>query len=130
MTTDLMMLVWSAVLCIALIMPYAGAKSQRLGLATLAGNREGVPPSTGWVGRAERAHANMIENLIPFAIFVLVVAVTGKANLMSALGAQVFFWARVAHAVLYIAGIPWARTLAWVISLVGMGLVVSALFQG
>ncbi len=130
MTTDLMMLVWSGVLCIALIMPYMAGKSQSLGLATLAGNREDMPKSAGWIGRAERAHANMVENLIPFAIFVLVVAISGKANMMSALGAQLFFWARLAHAVLYIAGITWARTLAWVASVIGMGLVISALFQG
>ena len=42
---------------------------------------------------------------------------------MTLLGAQLFFWGRVGHAVLYIAGIPWARTAAWLVSVIGLLLI-------
>ena len=44
-------------------------------------------------------------------------------NGMTVLGAQLFFWGRVAHAALYIAGIPWLRTAAWLLSVVGLLLI-------
>ena len=48
---------------------------------------------------------------------------------MTALGAQLFFWCRLAHAVVYIAGIPYLRTLAWLVSVVGMVMIAVACFQ-
>ena len=42
---------------------------------------------------------------------------------MTLLGAQLFFWGRLAHAVIYVAGIPWLRTAAWAISAVGLVLI-------
>ena len=77
-------------------------------MPTLAGNREGLPAITGWAGRAQRAHRNMLESLMLFAILVLAAKAAGISNAMTLLGAQLFFWGRVAHAVIYIAGIPWA----------------------
>ena len=72
----------------------ATGANQAVGLPTLAGNREGLPEITGWAGRAKRAHLNMIENLVLFAALVLIAAVAGKANAMTAMGAMIFFWAR------------------------------------
>jgi uncharacterized MAPEG superfamily protein len=54
---------------------------------------------------------------------VLVAKAAGVRNDMTLLGAQLFFWGRVAHAALYIAGIPWARTAAWGVSVVGLALI-------
>jgi uncharacterized MAPEG superfamily protein len=75
---------------------------------------------TGFAGRARRAHLNMIENMVLFTALVLVAAVAGKANAMTAMGALIFFWARLIYAVIYLLGIPWLRTLAWVVSVIGM----------
>jgi len=47
----------------------------------------------------------------------------GVRNGMTLLGAQLFFWGRVAHAALYVAGIPWARTAAWGVSVIGLILI-------
>lgn len=55
-----------------------------------------------------------------FAALALVVAVAGRANAMTLLGAHLFFWGRVAYAVIYLIGIPWARTSAWAVSMVGL----------
>jgi uncharacterized MAPEG superfamily protein len=95
----------------------------QVGLPTLAGNREGLPEMTGWAGRAARAHRNMLESLILFAVLVLVAHIVGVRNGMTLLGAQLFFWGRVAHAIIYIAGIPWLRTAAWAVSVVGLILI-------
>lgn len=127
MTIDLQMLVWSAVLALVQVfVAVIGAQSQ-IGLPTLAGNREDLPRVTGWGGRAQRAHWNLLESLTIFAIVVLVAHVSGRANEMTALGAQLFFWGRVAYAIVYIAGIPWVRTLAWAVSIAGIALILSCL---
>lgn len=128
MTPDLQMLVWSAALfLVQMVIAAIGANGQ-VGLPALAGNREDLPPITGWAGRARRAHANMLENLVVFAIVVLVAHVAGKANSTTALGAALFFWARLAYAIIYVAGVPWLRTAAWAVSLAGIILIFTQLF--
>lgn len=127
MTTDLTMLALSAALCVLLALPYTLGFILQRGLYVVAGNREDFPPGRGWVGRAHRAHVNMVENLVPFAALVLAAHVAGRADALTALGAQIFFWSRLAHAVVYTAGIPWARTLAYAGGLAGMAVVFFAL---
>ena len=94
----------------------------------LAGNRGSLPEVTGWAGRAQRAHRNLLESLVVFAIVVLVAFVAGRANETTALGADLFLWGRVAYAIVYILGIPWLRTLVWAVSVAGIVLVFSQLF--
>jgi uncharacterized MAPEG superfamily protein len=120
MTPELFYLVWSAALTVVLaVIAVAGAQLQ-VGLPRLAGNRENMPEITGWGGRAQRAHRNMLESLVLFAILVLTAKAAGISNAMTLLGAQLFFWGRVAHGVIYVAGIPWLRTAAWAVSIVGL----------
>ena len=128
MTIDLWLLTWSVVLCFVQVSIAATGSTLKWGLPIAAGNREDVAGLVGWQGRAQRAHGNMVENLVLFAALVLVAHVAGKANEMTALGAHIFFWARVAHAVLYVAGVPWARTLIWAVSIVGLVIIFSQLF--
>jgi uncharacterized MAPEG superfamily protein len=123
MTPELVYLVWSAALTFILVLIAVSGATLQVGLPTLAGNREGLPEITGWAGRAQRAHRNMLESLVLFAILVLVAQAVGVRNGMTLLGAQLFFWGRVAHGALYIAGIPWARTAAWGVSVVGLLLI-------
>jgi uncharacterized MAPEG superfamily protein len=118
-----MYLVWSAALTFILVLIAVSGATLQVGLPTLAGNREGLPEMTGWAGRAARAHRNMLESLILFAVLVLVAHIVGVRNGMTLLGAQLFFWGRVAHAIIYIAGIPWLRTAAWAVSVVGLILI-------
>ncbi|PKN54248.1 MAG: hypothetical protein CVU56_27515 [Deltaproteobacteria bacterium HGW-Deltaproteobacteria-14] len=127
MTTDLMMLAASAGLAWLLIMTAATPKLMKQGLAWGMGNRDHAATFPPWVERATRAHANLHENLILFAIVVLVVHITGHADDTSATGAVVFFAARVVHAIVYVAGVPGVRTLAWVVSVAGMFMIASTL---
>jgi uncharacterized MAPEG superfamily protein len=120
MTPELFYLVWSAALTVVLaVIAVSGAQLQ-VGLPTLAGNRENMPEITGWAGRAQRAHRNMLESLVLFAILVLTAKAAGISNAMTLLGAQLFFWGRVAHGVVYLIGIPWLRTAAWAVSIIGL----------
>lgn len=117
MTTDLWMLVWSAVLCLAI--PYPGIivlLQMPGGFTWGVGNREAEFTVPAWIERTRRAHANMVENLIPFACLVLVAHVGGKANAATALAAQIFFWSRLAYALVYVAGIPLLRTLVFAVA--------------
>jgi uncharacterized MAPEG superfamily protein len=123
MTPELWYLIWSAALTFMLAIIAVSGATLQVGLPTLAGNREGLPEMSSWAGRAQRAHRNMLESLVLFAILVLTAKVTGVSNAITLLGAQLFFWGRIAHAILYIAGIPWARTGAWAVSIVGLILI-------
>lgn len=129
MPTELVLLAWSAALCLVLVLPYATALTLMLGLPTMAGNREGLPEPAGWIGRAKRAHLNMVENLIPFAALVLAAHGLNKLSDLTVLGAQLFFWGRVAHPIVYIAGIPYLRTLAFFAAYVGMALIFIAIVR-
>ena len=123
MTPELMYLIWSAALTFVLVLIAVSGATLQVGLPRLAGNREGLPEMTGWAGRAARAHRNMLESLILFAVLVLVAHIAGVHNSMTLLGVQLFFWGRVAHAVFYIAGIPWLRTAAWGVSVAGLAVI-------
>ena len=120
MPLELKLLIWSTVLAlIQMLIALLGAIAQ-VGLAALVGNREDLPAIDGWAGRAQRAHRNMLESLTIFAALVLVAQVVGKSNAVTALGAQLFFWSRLAYAPVYVIGIPWLRTALWGISFVGL----------
>jgi uncharacterized MAPEG superfamily protein len=123
MSTEVMLLVWSVALCFGQMLVAMLASLTQVGLPALAGNREDLPAPAGWAGRAHRAHRNMLENLLLFAALVLAVVATATSNSTTVLGAQLFFWGRLAYAVIYLAGIPWLRTGAWAVSVVGLVLI-------
>ena len=120
MSTDLIYLTWSVGLTGALVLVAVGAAMTQRSPPQLAGNREDLPPLTGLAGRAERLHLNMLQNLPLLIALVLVAAVAHRANATTALGAAIFFWARVAHAAIYLIGLPALRTLAWGVSMAGL----------
>lgn len=128
MKPELMWLLWAVALAFAQMLIAVSGATLQVGLPKLAGNREGLAPCTGWAGRAQRAHHNMLENLALFAALVLIAVVSGKSNSTTLLGAQIFVWARAAYAVVYLAGIPWLRTLVWLVSVIGMLLIFFQLF--
>ena len=66
---------------------------------------------------------SVLLTLVLFAALVLAVVVAGKTNNTTLLGAQIFLWARVAYAAVYIAGIPWLRTAVWGLSIVGLAMI-------
>jgi uncharacterized MAPEG superfamily protein len=128
MKPELIWLLWAVALTfVQMLLAVSGATLQ-VGLPMLAGNRDAVPAFGGWVGRAQRAHHNMLESLVLFAALVLIAVVTNKTNSATLLGAQLFFWARLVYAFVYIAGIPWLRTAVWTVSVIGLIVIFVQLF--
>lgn len=127
MKPELTLLVWAVLLAFVQVVVAVQGAMMQVGLPALVGNREKFPELTGWAGRASRAQRNMVENLVLFAALVLVAVVADKTNAMTLLGAQIFFWARVAYAVVYLVGIPWLRTGVWTVSVIGLALIFAQL---
>jgi uncharacterized MAPEG superfamily protein len=130
MTVALLMLTWTAILCGILFLPYVLCRIWVWGLVAAVGYPKNPPELPDWAQRAHRAHLNLVENIGPFAALVLVAHVSGVASPATALGAMVFFWARLVQAVVHILGIPWVRTLAFFIALLGEVLIVLDIFAG
>ena len=129
MSPDLKYLLFSTILCFVQVLVAAAGANQAVGLPKLAGNREDLPVIGGWAGRAKRAHLNMIENLVLFTALVLIAVAAGKANATTAMGATIFFWGRLAYAIIYVAGIAWLRTVAWFVSVIGMAIIAFELLK-
>lgn len=127
MAPELNLLVWSVVLTFAQVLVAVLGATAQVGLPTLAGNREGLREMTGWAGRAARAHRNMIHNMVLFVPLVLVAVMANKTNSTTLLGAQLFFWGRLVYAFIYLIGIPWVRTVTWLVSVIGLILIFSQL---
>jgi len=124
MTPDLKYLVWTVALTIVQLLVAIVGATMQFPMPVLVGNRETAVEGRGWVGRAQRAHRNMLESLVLFAVLVLVAQVAGRANATTALGAALFFYGRVIYAAIYWAGIAWVRTVAWAVSLTGLVLIL------
>jgi uncharacterized MAPEG superfamily protein len=76
-------------------------------------------PLPHWVNRANRAHVNAVENLVPFAVVVLIAHAAQVSTALTANAAAVYFYARAVHAVVHITGFSMFRartvlfTVAW-----------------
>jgi uncharacterized MAPEG superfamily protein len=120
MSLELKMLVWSAALATAQMLVALLFAIAQVGLLPLVGNRDSLPALEGWAGRAQRAHRNMLESLVIFAILVITAQFVGKTNASTALAVQLFFWSRLAYAPVYVIGIPGLRTALWGVSFAGL----------
>lgn len=109
MSMELTLLLWTVALTIVQAAICAVGGIGKVGLVTMAGNRESGPTLDGWVGRANRAHRNMLESLVLFTILVLIGHAVDISTANTVLGAQLFFWARVVYVPVYIIGLPWVR---------------------
>lgn len=128
MTTDLKMLLAVSILSLLQFVPYFLAYLQQWGITGIVSNRENMPPLPAWANRAQAAQQNLNENLIHFTIIVLIVQLTGLSNEMTALGATIFFYSRLAYWFVYIAGITWLRSLLFMAGLVGEVIIITQLF--
>jgi uncharacterized MAPEG superfamily protein len=127
MTIELTMLVYSVALLFLLILIQALSGVLAQGLPQMAGSRDNLPDPKPFQARTKRIVDNHREGLALFAPLVLVAAVAHISNPWTVLGAQLFFYARLVHAVLYLSGAPWIRPLAWGVGIVGTALVFAPL---
>jgi uncharacterized MAPEG superfamily protein len=132
MRIELAMLAWTVVLGLVQLVVAAQFLTAANGLGYGASPRDEPPPNKPSVlgGRFDRAAKNLLETF-PFAAAAILAAVaSGRVNGYTAFGAQLYFWARVAYLGLYVAGIPYARSLVWLASVAGIGLVLFGLIGG
>ncbi|HYG05836.1 MAG TPA: MAPEG family protein [Stenotrophomonas sp.] len=125
MSIEMRMLAWAIVLGFVQLLLAAGAMTAQRGAKWNASARDGTPPPlVGVAGRLDRAFRNFLETFAFFAAAVLAVVLAQRTDAHTALGAQVYFWARVLYIPLYAAGIPYVRSLVWTISMIGIVLVL------
>ena len=131
MAIELKILALSAVLLIFNIFAAGHFKTQQYGANWNMGARdESLPPLEPIAGRLVRAQANLLETL-PIAIIALIgVVVAGKTSSSTALGGWIWLGARAVYLPLYWAGVPKLRTVVYLISLVGLGMVLWPLLTG
>jgi uncharacterized MAPEG superfamily protein len=129
MTTELCMLMWSVVLGLVQVALAATCTVGQRGLGWAISPRDEVKPAlTGIGGRLNRSSANFLETFPLFVAAVLAAHLLQRHDSMTVLGAQLYFWARLVYVPVYAAGIPYLRTLIWAASIVGIVLVLAALF--
>ena len=129
MVIEIKWLAWSIVLGLVYVLVAASLATKQRGLKWNASNRDGEPgPLRGAAARAARANGNFLETFPFFAAAVLAVVLTKTNTPHTALGAELYFWARVAYLPIYIVGIPYVRTLVWVVSFWGLLQVLEALW--
>lgn len=117
---ELRLLAYLALLSLMIWVPYILAAMSARGMAQVAGYPTGnYGELPEWAQRCQRVHMNLVENLVPFGALVLVAQVAGASNDATVLGAQLFFWARLAQAAVHIAGVPYLRTGAFAVGWIG-----------
>ena len=121
MSTDLKYLAFTAILTASLWIPYIACQVMTNGNLTPQNYRDPTPrPVPLWGKRADRVYINAVESFAPFAALVIVVHLAGKANPTTAFLAMSYFWLRVAHAIVYLLGIPYLRTLVFTLGYVAV----------
>lgn len=95
----------------------------KLGLS----NRDNLPEATPMGARAERAAANTKDFFLLFLALALVAHAAGMDEQVL-FGATLFFWARVVYLPLYIFGITVVRSVVWGVGVVGLVLMLLALY--
>ena len=129
MTTELTYLALTLILALVQIFLPAGARTAEFGSKWNAGPRDETPEAKKpLTGRLERAQANQYETLPLFIGAVLIAHVIGAAGPLTLWGTALYFWARVVYVPLYAFGVPYVRSLVWVVSLAGLVMVLASLF--
>jgi uncharacterized MAPEG superfamily protein len=128
-STEISVLAWSVVLLLLQVIVQATA-TMDLGPKYLFSPRDENRVSRSVVaGRLGRALKNLLETYPAFVALALALVVTGKAGGIGATGAWLWLIARVFYLVLYAAGIPVARTIAWFASILGLLLMLIRLMS-
>lgn len=120
MTVELTMLAWTAGITALMWLPYIAGHILNVGLLPAVSYKADGTPLPDWAARAKRTHYNAVENLVPFAALVIVAHLTGATGPATASAAVVYFWARAAHYLLYVAAVPFGRTITFAIGWLAM----------
>ena len=130
MTTELSILGWTLVLAIVQIFLPAGFRNREAGIGFNAGPRDEPGPPVGKVtGRLQRAEKNLFETLPLFAAAVLIAHVAHREGALTLWGAWIYLVMRIVYVPLYAFGVPVVRSVAWMLSLLGLVLILVAILR-
>jgi uncharacterized MAPEG superfamily protein len=125
MKFELSVLAWGCVLAIVHIFAAVRVKTRQYGKAWNMGARdEALPPPNPLVGRLARAQANFLETFPIAAAAILIVSAADLTSVWTAAGALLWLGARIVYLPLYAFGIPVVRTIVFLLSVLGIGLVL------
>jgi uncharacterized MAPEG superfamily protein len=116
MSSELMSLSWVIALQLVMWIPYILNTISVRGLVSAVSYPENPPPIAPWAERMKAAHYNSVENLVVFAALVLLANAAGITTDTTVLACEIYFWARLAHFLLYTFAVPWGRTLAFAVA--------------
>src|SRR3954464_8682638 len=130
MTRELFWLTWTVILTGLLWVPYVLNRCQVRGLSgAMANPARGDKPLAEWATRLMFAHDNAVENLVVFAPLVLILNATDYSSEWTVLACAIYFWARLAHLIVYTMGLPVFRTLAFTVGFIAQAMLVLAIFR-
>ena len=130
MTRELFWLTLTVILTGLLWIPYTLNRTQVRGLSgAMANPTRDAKPHAEWATRLMFAHDNAVENLIVFAPLVLILNAIDYSSNATAVAAMVYFWARVAHLVVYTMGLPVFRTLAFTVGFIAQVVLALGIFR-
>lgn len=112
------------------MMPFAAIISasfytKQVSFMDLVGNREDLIPPSGIAGRAKRAHLNLIENAVPFAIIGVSTLILNVSTPLAIWGFGIFVASRIIHYFSYVAGITIIRSIVFHTGTIGLILITS-----
>lgn len=129
MSKELMWLTLTVILTGVLWIPYILDRIMVRGLmGAMANPSPNDVPQSPWAQRLQRAHLNAVENLVIFAALVLTLQILQRSTMSTMIACAVYFWARLAHAIVYTLGIPVLRTLAFAVGFLAQIALVLAVF--
>lgn len=125
MAIELICLAWSVVLGLVHIFAAAHVRTKELGFKWNMSSRDNeTPPLSPLSGRLARAQANFFETFPLFATAVLLAVITNELSHLSYWGSIIYLAARVIYFPLYALGIPLIRSLIWLVSILGLLMVL------
>ena len=127
MAFELQMVAAAVIIGIIHLLWAAAAAQPQRGLKWNIGPRDEPIVLTGVAGRLERAFANFRETFPFFAALVVIDYLGGRLGALTAYGAVLYVAARAVYVPLYALGVPYLRSLAWVVSMAGILMLLSAL---
>lgn len=129
MSIELKCLTFALLLGIVHILIAGHAKTKQYGTKWNVSARDAeLPPLNPVAARLVRAQANFFETFPIFAVAILIATVADRSGVLTVLGSALYVVARVIYLPLYAFGIPVVRTLVWLVSMLGIGCVLIALF--
>jgi uncharacterized MAPEG superfamily protein len=129
MSKELFWLTLTVILTGLIWVPYILDRAMVRGLMGAMANPSPTDlPQSLWAQRLQKAHYNAVENLVIFAPLVLILNAMHHSTQSTVIGCAVYFWARLAHAIIYAMGVPVLRTLAFTVGFLAQVALVLAVF--